>query len=193
LGPVIDFGQQVSRDYVQPFVIALYTASGIPMLWQGQELSDNYVLANEGNLRVHFRRDMHWEYFYDPSGSPLIRFQRILGQLRAKHRALRGRDTFYYNQSSRTSAGIIVYRRAEGQDRALVFLNFSDASQSVTIPFPSPGTYREQIDAQDRPTPLDIAARSGRSNTTKASPVLERRQPTCVRPLDPHLERRPTA
>ena len=73
-----------SRWYkIQPFIIAQYTASGIPMLWQGQEFSENYVLAGDGNLRVHFRRDAHWEYFYDTEGSPLIRLHRILGRLRA--------------------------------------------------------------------------------------------------------------
>ena len=146
-----------SRWYkIQPFIVAQYTASGIPMLWQGQEFSENYVLAGDGNLRVHFRRDAHWEYFYDPSGSPLIRLHRILGKLRAGHPALRGRDSFYYNQSSQTSAGIIGYRRSDGNDVALVFLNFSDTPQTMTIPFPSAATFREQVDAAERPVPLDL-------------------------------------
>jgi 1,4-alpha-glucan branching enzyme len=146
-----------SRWYkIQPFIIAQYTASGIPMLWQGQEFSDNYVLASNGNLRVHFRRDAHWEYFYDPDGAPLIRLHRILGQLRAAHLALRGRDFFYYNQSSSTSSGIIGYRRSAGDDLALVFLNFSDTPQTMTIPFPSRATFRERVDAADRPAPLDL-------------------------------------
>lgn len=147
-----------SRWYkIQPFIIAQYTASGIPMLWQGQEFSDNYVLAADGNLRISFRRDAHWEYFYDPDGSPLIRLHRILGKLRADHPALRGRDSFYYNQSSQTSSGIIGYRRSAGNDLALVFLNFSDTPQTMTIPFPSTATFREQIDAADRPAPLDLS------------------------------------
>lgn len=151
-----------SRWYkIQPFIIAQYTASGIPMLWQGQEFSDNYVLASDGNLRVHFRRDAHWEYFYDPSGSPLIRLHRILGKLRAGHPALRGRDSFYYNQSSHISAGIIGYRRSTGNDTALVFLNFSDAPQTMTIPFPATATFREQVDAAERPVPLDLSGMTG--------------------------------
>jgi maltooligosyltrehalose trehalohydrolase len=151
-----------SRWYkIQPFIIAQYTASGIPMLWQGQEFSENYVLASDGNLRVHFRRDAHWEYFYDPDGSPLIRLHRILGKLRAGHPALRGRDSFYYNQSSHTSAGVIGYRRSAGDDIALVFLNFSDTPQTMTIPFPSTATFREQIDAGDRPAPLDLKGATG--------------------------------
>jgi len=147
-----------SRWYkIQPFIIAQYTASGIPMLWQGQEFSENYVLAGDGTLRIGFRRDAHWEYFYDPDGSPLIRLHRILGKLRADHPALRGRDSFYYNQTSHTSSGIIGYRRSAGNDLALVFLNFSDTPQTMTIPFPSTATFREQIDAADRPAPLDLS------------------------------------
>jgi hypothetical protein len=77
------------------------------------------------------------------------------------HPALRGRDSFYYNQSSQTSSGIIGYRRSAGNDLALVFLNFSDAPQTMTIPFPSTDTFREQIDAADRPAPLDLKGATG--------------------------------
>ena len=32
-------------------------------------------------------------------------------------------------------------------------MNFSDAPQTMTVPFPSSGTFREQVDANDRLTP----------------------------------------
>jgi maltooligosyltrehalose trehalohydrolase len=160
-----------SRWYkIQPFIIAQYTDAGIPMLWQGQEFSENYVLADNGDLRIHFRRDAHWEYFYDPLGSPLIRMHRILGQLRADRPALRGRDSFYYNQSSQASSGIIGYRRSAGNDLALVFLNFSDAPQAMTVPFPSAATFREQIDAADRTGPLDLQGATGDPMTVTVLP-----------------------
>lgn len=147
-----------SRWYkIQPFTIAQYTAAGILMLWQDQEFSENYVLASSGDLRVHIRRDVHWEYFYDTEGSPLTRLHRTLGKLRADHPAMRGRDSFYYNQSSETSSGIIGYRRSEGNDLAMVFLNFSDTPQAMTVPFPTAATFREQIDAANRPAPLDLS------------------------------------
>jgi 1,4-alpha-glucan branching enzyme len=159
-----------SRWYkIQPFIIAQYTASGIPMLWQGQEFSHNYVLAADGDLRVHIRRDAHWEYFYNLEGSPLIRLHRILGGLRAQHPALRGRDFFYYNQSSQRSSGIIGYRRSAVNDLAVVFLNFSDMPQTMTIPFPSTDTFREQIDAADRPAPLDLKGATGDPMTVTVS------------------------
>ena len=73
---------------IQPFVVALYTSQGVPMLWEGQEVSDNWVLPASGDLRVHFRRNLHWEYFYDLEGSPFVRLHRILGGLRAAYPAL---------------------------------------------------------------------------------------------------------
>jgi 1,4-alpha-glucan branching enzyme len=150
---------------IQPFVIAQYTAAGVPMLWQGQELSENYVLAGNGDLRIHFRRDTHWEYFYDDAGAPLVRLHRILGGLRATTAALRGRDWFYYDQFSDPGAGTIAYRRFDGDQLALVFLNFSDSARTLSIPFPRPVTFRERIDDADRPTPLDLDGAAGGAMT----------------------------
>jgi hypothetical protein len=71
------------------------------------------------------------------------------------------RIAVYYNQSSQTSAGIMGYRRSDGNDIALIFLNFSDTPQTMTIPFPSTDTFREQIDAADRPAPMDLNGATG--------------------------------
>jgi 1,4-alpha-glucan branching enzyme len=155
-------GPFANRDQwyrLQPFVIALYTCEGIPMLWQGQEFADNYVLPASGDARIHFRHDAHWEYFYDDQGSPLVRLYRIVGALRRTVPALRSRESFYYNANSRPGEGAIVYRRnstSAGQV-ALVFLNFSDLSQSLTVPVDDPGTYREMIDNDVRSRPFEIS------------------------------------
>jgi maltooligosyltrehalose trehalohydrolase len=155
-GPFADRGRWYR---LQPFAIALYTCEGIPMLWQGQEFADNYVLPGSGDARIHFRRDVHWEYFYDEQGSPLVRLYRRLGTLRQSLPALRSRESFYYNLDSRPGDGAIAYRRkstAVGQ-QALVFLNFSDAQKSLSVPVEDPGTYREMIDDDVRPSPFEIA------------------------------------
>jgi maltooligosyltrehalose trehalohydrolase len=147
------------RSYkLQPFAIALYTCQGTPMLWQGQELAESYVLPPSGDVRIHFRRDLHWEYFYDEFGRPLIRLHRILGTLRHALPALRSRDSFYYNTDSRPHDGVVVYRRqtSDAKQVALVYLNFSDQTQTVTVSFPQPGTYREMIDDGDRASPWEI-------------------------------------
>src|SRR5262249_49979287 len=148
----VAFGDRSKFYKLQPFVIALYTCQGIPMLWQGQEFAENWVLPDSGNGRVAFRRDVNWEYFYDDFGGPLIRLYRILGRLRRTYPALRSRESFYYNIDSRPGDGLLAYRREStaNQQVAIVFLNFSDTSTSLRVPFPAPGSYVELIDQDVR-------------------------------------------
>jgi 1,4-alpha-glucan branching enzyme len=120
------------------------------MLWQGEEFCENYVLAAGGNLRVHFRRDMHWEYFYEDQGSPLVRLHRRLGTLRRAEPALRGREVSYFEAESRPNAGLLAYGRGSGASAILVFLNFSDTADDLSVPALGPGPYHEGLDAPDR-------------------------------------------
>jgi maltooligosyltrehalose trehalohydrolase len=145
---------------LQPFVIALFTASGIPMLWQGQEFTDNYVVPGTGggDIRTHFQRNVHWEYFYDSKGSPLVSLHRRLARLRAGHSALRGFGWYYFYLQSRPDGGVFAYHRFSPSEHAIVALNFSDTEQTVTVPCPSPGTYTELVDSAFRPAPLQITA-----------------------------------
>jgi 1,4-alpha-glucan branching enzyme len=137
---------------LQPYAIALLTCQGIPMLWQGQELADNYNLPDNGNARVHLRRDTHWEFFYDQDGQPLIRLYRILGQLRRSSRALRGTQSYYYYLQSHQQTQIVAYYRyasASGtlpEDWALVLLNFASTDGQISVPFPKAGKWTERID-----------------------------------------------
>jgi maltooligosyltrehalose trehalohydrolase len=148
---------------LQPFVIALYTAQGIPMLWQGQEFGDNYPLPDNGQARVYLRRDTHWEYFYDGYGIPLIRLYRRLGTLRRTCRALRSRDSFYYFQQSLQGTQIIAYHRhaaasgATAEQYAMVLLNFADAPGTIAVPFPKAGAWQEMLDADIRAQTLNVA------------------------------------
>src|SRR5262249_37485258 len=161
---------------LQPYAIALYTLQGIPMLWQGQEFADNYQLPGSGLARVQLRRDTHWEYFYDDSGSPLIRLYRRLGLLRRNHRCLRSRESFYYFQQSLKGNRIIAYhRRSPAQDLqpeefALVLLNFSDSAGSISVPFPRAGRWREVLDADVRSTPLELVVGAGGEPQTLSVP-----------------------
>ena len=158
-----------SRSYLlQPFAIALMTCQGIPMLWQGQEFGESYVMPSSGDLRIHVRRDVHWEYFYDDFGAPLIRLYRILGQLRRNNRALRSTTSYYDNAASRPERGVIMYHRlATNPDQiALVALNFSDWTQSVLVPFPQAGTYRECIDDDVRATSYTVTVGEPQQSVT---------------------------
>lgn len=143
---------------LQPFVIALYTCQGVPMLWQGQEFAENYAIPYGGLVRVLARRPLRWEFFYDRPGKALVRLYRLMGQLRHSYRALRSRDSFYYNQDSRPHEGVIVYRRtapataAEPAQMLLVCINFSDQMRTVSVPFEGAGVWRELIDGQEQIT-----------------------------------------
>ena len=156
----IPFGDRSKSYKLQPFAIALYTCQGTPMLWQGQEFAENYFLPDSGNGRIRLRRDVHWEYFYDDFGAPLVRLYRTLGKLRHTYPALRSRDSYYYNAQSNNQ--VVAYRRQStaADQIALVFLNFSDSQQPIWVPFPEAGTYREMIDDSLRSTPLEISVSS---------------------------------
>ncbi|MGE5755161.1 MAG: alpha-amylase family glycosyl hydrolase [Planctomycetaceae bacterium] len=151
-GQDIQLGDRNRFYKTQPYAIALYTCQGIPMLWQGQEFGENYVLPGSGTTRIQIRRDVHWEYFYDDIGQVLIRVYRRLGRLRRACRALRGRESFYFNQNSNLGGQAIAYSRhapataTEPEQFAMVFLNFSDSEQTLSVPFPIAGTYREMLD-----------------------------------------------
>ena len=148
---------------MQPFVIALYTGKGIPMLWNGQEFGENWGVPNWGNGRNLFERPLHWEYFYDGAGKALVRLHRLAGTLRRSHRALRSRGFFfYYYDQTHLAQRVIAYRRkadadADGAHPAedlLVVLNFSDSDAEVGLPFPATGQWVEQIDGTRPPVTI---------------------------------------
>ncbi|MGH3695021.1 MAG: alpha-amylase family glycosyl hydrolase [Pseudonocardiaceae bacterium] len=168
-----------NRDFfykTQPYVIALYTAKGIPMLWHGQEFAENWGVPSGGLGRVLYSRPLHWEYFYDTRGKALIRLYRILAQLRAQHRALRSRGSFfYYNDPFHQRDGIIAYRRdagAEGTSPAeslIIIVNFSDSDVEVWIPWPKAGRWEEQIDKADNPRPPVLVPQDGQGIPVRVS------------------------
>lgn len=152
------FGDRSRFFKVQPYVIALYTAKGIPMLFGGQEFGENWGVPDSGIGRNLFERPLHWEYFYDPPGKALVRLHRIMGGLRRRLRALKSRGYFfYYFEPNHLRQGVIVFRReapalgATPAESLLVFLNFSDARVDAWLPFPSAGTWVEQIDGASPP------------------------------------------
>ena len=51
----------------------------------------------------------------------------------------------------------VCEQSAAAQQFAIVFLNFSDQQQSIAIPFPEPGTYREMIDDAARTAPFEVS------------------------------------
>ena len=162
------FGSDPERDMIgepygdrdlfyktQPYAIAMYTAKGIPMLWEGEEFGENWNVPSFGLGRVLLSRPLHWEYFYDGNGRALVDLYRRLGTLRKGLPALKSRGYFYYyDDYLQRNDGIISFRReaiganGESTQSVIVMLNFSDHDVDAWVPWPKAGTWVEQIDAQ---------------------------------------------
>jgi maltooligosyltrehalose trehalohydrolase len=147
---------------LQPLAIALYTAQGVPMLWEGEEFADDYNLPGDGSARVNLRRDTHWEYFYDDYGFALVGLYRRLARLRRTMRSLRSRESFYYWQQSLQGSQLIAYHRhalaspAGPEEYAMVILNFASDADTIPVPFPKAGAWTERLDENFRPAPLQV-------------------------------------
>ena len=151
----LNLGDRNKWYKLQPYVIALYSCQGVPMLWQGQEFGENYSVPNTGPGRVFLRRPLHWEYFYDDAGRSLITLHRKMGELRKEFRALRSTKSYYYNNESVPDKGVIVYSRSaeaengNGSQKILVFLNFNDYDYDLWMPFPDSGHWAELLHHQE--------------------------------------------
>ena len=148
---------------LQPHAIALYTCQGVPMLWEGEEFADDFYLPDSGSARINLRRDMHWEYFYDQYGGPLIRVYRRMAQMRRSCRSLCSRESFYYYLQSLQNSQLIAYHRhapadAAGPEQyAMVILNFASYTDTISVPFPKAGAWVEQLDADIRALTIQVA------------------------------------
>lgn len=135
---------------VQPYLIALLTARGIPMLWQGQEFAENYLVPDNGMGRILLFRPVRWDYFYDGVGKATIGLVRHLLRLRQDQDQFRRGDCYFYNHyADYQSKGVLMLSRSFGNAFSLVALNFSDQDQSVPFAFPYDGHYREELHGHD--------------------------------------------
>lgn len=145
------YGNRGNFYKMQPFIIALYTCKGIPMLWQGQEFGENWGVPGDGIGRNLYERPVHWEYFYDGPGKALIRLHRILGNLRRETQALSSRGYFYYYfENDHLNKKVIAFRRnsmtGDPVQSAMIALNFSNQTQEIWLPFPNAGLWNQSID-----------------------------------------------
>lgn len=135
---------------VQPYLIGLLTGYGIPMLWQGQELGENYFIPYAGFGRVALFRPVRWDYFYDGIGRSTIWLVRSLLALRQRAIQFRSGDYYFHNHYDRyLSRRLLLFSRSHGEDFSLVALNFGDQDQTVPFTFPKAGYYREELHGVD--------------------------------------------
>ena len=121
---------------VQPYLIGLFTAKGIPMLWQGQEFGENYNVPDQGWGRVAIFRPMRWEYFYDEVGRNMVALVRKLVRLRQRGEQFRAGEHYFYNDDNYISRGALLFSRKEQDKFSLTALNFSDSEQTVPVHVP---------------------------------------------------------
>lgn len=139
-----------------PYIIALFTADGIPSIYNGQEFGENYYLPqdNEKNfygedgLRYKMR-PLHWrKYAVDEIGQYLLQFYRQMITLRKSYPALTGNNFHHYFTD--TQKKIVVYRRFDENSEIVVAVNFSARMQKIDVPFHRAGVYRDYLDERKR-------------------------------------------
>ncbi|MBE9037878.1 alpha-amylase family glycosyl hydrolase [aff. Roholtiella sp. LEGE 12411] len=135
---------------VQPYLISIFTAKGIPMLWQGQEFGENYYLPEQGFGRVMLLRPVRWDYFYDAIGNSVITLVRKLIKLRKLRSQFTEGSHFFYNNHDRYhSKNVLLFSRQHANQFSLVALNFGDSDQSVPFWFPIAGDYQEELHSEN--------------------------------------------
>jgi 1,4-alpha-glucan branching enzyme len=146
-----------SRWYkLQPYLIGLMTGKGIPLIWQGQELGENYFIPEGGWGRVMLLRPVRWDYFYDHIGRAMIGLFRKLAALRRAHPQFRRGEHYFYNRPDEYQAkGTLLFHRRDDTRFSLVALNFGDSAQWVPVTFDQRGDYRELLHGREAPE-LDI-------------------------------------
>jgi 1,4-alpha-glucan branching enzyme len=143
--------QQGDRDAhwfkVQPYLIAMLTSKGTPLLSEGQEFCENYWIPGSGYGRVMLYRPMRWNYFYDNDGRPIIRLLRKLTKIRAAGAQFTdGQHYFYNDYNNFNSKGLLAFSRQAGNKFSLIVVNFTNWQQTASFAFPSSGNYIEQIE-----------------------------------------------
>ncbi len=143
-------GDRAQWYRLQPYLIAVLAAKGIPMLWQGQEFGENYFVPDSGLGRVLLLRPLRWDYFYDTAGKSLVKLTRSLISLRKNCAELRRGSHYFYNDYGRyLSRGILLFQRETADAVSLVAVNFTDTGQSVPFTFSRHGAYVEQLHGLD--------------------------------------------
>ena len=135
-----------SRWYkLRPYLISLLLAKGIPMLWEGQELGEDYTLPGNGLGRVGLLRPVTWQYFYEDAGRRLVELTRSLLATRRTRAEIRRGDHYYYPDPRHQSLGVMVFRRNLSGQTTVVAVNFTDVHAGAPFAFPTTGTWTEAL------------------------------------------------
>lgn len=144
---LFDEGVRDNWFHLQPYLIALLTAKGVPMLWQGQELCENHTVPGGGWGRIGLERPVRWEYFYDHPGRGVLSLTRRLLRIRRERAEFRRSGHHFYadGRDEELRRGVLLFSRAWHSAFSLVALNFSSDDQEVSFAFPAGGHYDELL------------------------------------------------
>ena len=113
----------------------LFTAVGIPMLYQGQEFGGHRIRGLE-------IRPLQWDLLDQDYGLHLKEHYEALARIRHGSPALKGRELEELHVDD--AAGLIAFRRGFGDAEMIVVANLRDFDTEFTIRFPD-GNWRELL------------------------------------------------
>ncbi len=156
-------GGQANWYRTQPWVIALFTVAGVPMIHNGQEFADDYWLPEkdgEGGQNRVVPRPVRWKDRFDTEqGKATLELYKKLIKIRKKYPGLcscnfapqdwKEEDTVLNDDGYGVAIqeGIVVYHRWREQDaggeteRFYSVLNFSDQEKFVEFSVSGGGTW----------------------------------------------------
>lgn len=148
---------------LQPYLIALFTSTAVPLIRNGDEIGEETVIPenDENTGRRVTPRPLRWKLRGDPIGTVLTALHRQLAALRRELPALRSELMYpsawdsWQTQFNPVGVGVdvarqlVIYHRwatvPGGIENVVVALNFSDTDQTVEVPFPSWGHWEDQL------------------------------------------------
>jgi hypothetical protein len=148
---------------LQPYLIALFSSTAVPLIRNGDEFGEETVIPenDENTGRRVTGRPLRWKLRGDPIGTALTALYGRLGWLRGNLPALRSPSMYphiwevWQTRFNPVGVGVdvdrqlVVYHRwapvPGGVDNVVVALNFSDTEQLVDIPFPVHGRWTDRL------------------------------------------------
>lgn len=119
----------------------LFTGTGTPMIYQGQEFGQDGRTRDSGGYPL--MQPLQWSYLNEDWGADLFKYYRKMIWLRNNFPVLHSANLDITHQDNSTKT--IVYERNGGIEYIVVAANFSGSSHTLDIEFPTSGNYYEFI------------------------------------------------
>jgi 1,4-alpha-glucan branching enzyme len=144
--PLLMRGDRSRAENVRPYLIALLLSKGTPMLWQGEELVENYTVPSASPGRNDVERPVHWDYYFDDAGAKTAGLVRTLLGIRRAHPAFTSESLRFTNDPGNyQDKGLLALEATRGDDVGLVLVNFTDHDVDTWLKFPARGRYADAI------------------------------------------------